>query len=125
MTKRKPKAVSKHTTSVQTTPRKGSKTKQRRVQSSEKTIGNDATEALKQKKLDFTLTNTPSEHHDAQQKPSFITPTIPVTTYASPTQPSNPSSPPTEPTLTLVDCRYKITLEMLLTGLLLWLQKDI
>ena len=81
MTKRKQKAIPKGPQPTPTTPRKGSKTKQRRVFSTETPISNEAPEALKQRKLDFALASSPEANDPAVP---------PVITPAEPTQSDTP-----------------------------------
>ena len=124
MTKRKPKTIPKGLQSIPTTPRKGSKSKQRRVQPNESALPNDAPDALKQKKLDFAPT-TPPEANDPDAQPPVITP------FEDPKSPNRPTSldtsfdPPPKDAQSgpsgnktpdkLRHCRYKITIEMLPT----------
>ena len=121
MTKRKTKTMPRGSSQpTQTTPRKGSKAKQRRIQKTESTTPTDGPEGLKQKKLVFAVTTSP-ETNDEVVKPPIISPQDTNFTTNSPIAENQKNDTPievptkTHSTVRLLDCRYKITIEMLPT----------
>ena len=121
MTKRKSKATPKQTKPSASTPRKGEKSKQRRVQPDESPSPNDSPEVLKQKKLEFatmTATITPTSHVLLSESEPPKLSTLPASPPVSPSNISAPSptsdtnrdtfSPQKSPN----ECRYKITMVM-------------
>ena len=115
MTKRKSKPLPKASTPSASTPRKGLKNKQRKVQEHESPTSENYPEGLKQKKLVFATANTPPSLTDttSDPPPDISANSTAVASIVSPTEvdPGNSdlngkavSAP------SYSECRYKITL---------------
>ena len=116
MTKRKTKQSPKSNPTLVSTPRKGLKSKQRKVQEEESPISERYPESLKQKKLDFAVPtvqtdneSTPPPSNDSNQ--AHIETNTDPAGFVSP-QETPPNEFVKESITPHSECRYKITLVM-------------
>ena len=118
MTKRKSKPLPKASTPSASTPRKGLKNKQRKVQEHESPTSENYPEGLKQKKLVFATASTPPSLTDttSDPRPDISANSTAVTSIVSPTEVdpigNNDLNGKAVSASSYSECRYKITLVM-------------